>query len=77
MEATRTYDPSEAVKAQRKYCEETGDPHFAPRDGICYRCRINIYREDTGRTDRKGISLESASTQLVTGCPFCCYSYCE
>ncbi len=75
-----TYDISEAIKAQEKYCVEKGYPHFAPRNGKCFRCGQNIYSEK-GRTrsvkEWHGISVERASKELVTGCPFCNWSYCE
>ena len=82
---------SECVGAQRKACAENDYPHFAPRDGICYGCRANIYQNigwvnaDGSHTSKDGaevdyvtgISLEKASTELITGCPHCHVSYCE
>lgn len=75
-----TYNIPEAVKAQEKYCMEKEYPHFAPYSENCFRCGQNIYSEK-GRTrsgkERNGISVERASKELITGCPFCNWSYCE
>ena len=72
-----TYDPERAIKAQKKYCEEHKLPHFAPFDGICFRCRQNIY-ERVERGERvTGISVEGAGSQLITGCPHCNRTYCD
>ena len=58
----------EKIEAQRKFQIERGLPSFAPGAGVCWNCHRQIYDK---------ISLEKASTELITGCPFCCYSYCE
>jgi hypothetical protein len=75
-----TYDISKATKAQEKYCAEKGYPHFAPHSGKCFSCGQNIYSEK-GRTrsgkERNGISVERASKELITGCPFCNRTYCD
>ena len=68
-----TYDVEQAKEAQARYCTINGVPHFAPYSGICYKCRKNIYEQGKGF----GISVERASSQLVTGCPHCHYSFCE
>lgn len=75
---------SVSVEAQKKYCEDNHYPHFAPKDGRCWNCKQNIYLPGKhywkgkfdGR-DSQGISTEKASTELVTGCPHCCRSYCD
>lgn len=77
-----TFNPVESAKAQAKLCEEKGLPHFAPKNGICWNCRKNIYTpiEQEGWQDRKytsGISTEKASNELVTGCPHCNRTYCD
>jgi hypothetical protein len=59
---------AEKIAAQNQYQIEKHLPNFAPSDGICYRCRRQIY----GR-----ISFEKASTELITGCPLCYQSYCD
>lgn len=64
------YDVEAALIAQKEYCDEHNLPHFAPGDGICFKCRRQIYSE-------KGYSVERAGSGLITGCPFCLYSYCE
>ena len=75
-----TYDISKATKAQEKYCAEKGYPHFAPHNGKCFCCKQNIYSEK-GRTrsgkEKNGISVERASKELITGCPFCNRTYCD
>ena len=60
----------EKLFAQKAYCKETGLPFFAPNDGICYRCKKNIFSSDE-------ITLDYARNKLITGCPYCCYSFCE
>lgn len=54
-------------KAQIKYCTEHSIL-FAPSDGICWNCGKQIY---------DAITLEYASTQLVTGCPHCHRSFVD
>lgn len=58
-------------KAQEKYCEEKGVPHFAPRDGRCWSCSKQIYGGENGYGE------EYAASRLVTGCPHCHRSYCS
>lgn len=58
----------EKIEAQKKYCIEKKLPHFAPSDGRCWRCNRQIYER---------ISLKEASTDLITGCPWCNRSYCD
>ena len=58
----------------------------------CYRCNQNIYAEKghpiaerlpRGKVrlnyskDVPGYSVERASSELITGCPFCYASYCD
>lgn len=69
----RTFDAKAALIAQRALCEAEGYPFFAPRDGVCWVCRRQIYEEFKGC----GITVEGAGRALVTGCPHCCRSYCE
>jgi hypothetical protein len=78
-ERQKTYDTSAAAEAQRKFCEEKGYPHFAPRNGICWSCNRNIYEqiEHHNYNFSTGISVESAASGLVTGCPHCYKSYCD
>ena len=74
----KTYDPIKAAVAQKAHCDEIEAPHFAPSDGLCYNCGANIYRApDPQHNISPGISVEQASTRLVTGCPFCHYSFVE
>ena len=82
------FNVDKSKSAQEKYCKENGLPHFAPANGRCYRCNKQIYEQMehkrknyfTGEvigTYTTGISVEQASTELVTGCPHCNWSYCE
>lgn len=67
-----------AREAQEKYCIEHKVPHFAPMDGICYKCHRNIYEEiEQPYGAKTGISVEKASKGLITGCPHCNRSYCD
>lgn len=70
MKKEETFDIKKACEAQRKFVKEHDYHHFAPDDGICYDCGRNIY-------GLNGYSVERASSKLITGCPFCHYSYCE
>lgn len=75
-----TFNVIEAVKAQKVYCDESGAPHFAPSNGVCWNCNKNIYQEYPSKYNPNitcGISAEKAKTQLVTGCPHCNRSYCD
>lgn len=56
------------IKAQIELCNDNHFPHFAPTNGVCWRCRNQIYDK---------ISLNKASCSLITGCPHCNYSYCS
>lgn len=73
------YDPIAASRAQADYCQDHGLPWFAPYDGLCYCCGRNIYKpvtwESTGTTT--GITVESASSMLITGCPHCHRTYVD
>jgi hypothetical protein len=80
IKMAETYDISRATKAQEKYCAEKGYPHFAPQSGKCFSCGQNIYSEKGRTRSRKewnGISVERASKELITGCPFCNRTYCD
>jgi hypothetical protein len=57
----------EKHQAQLAYCRAKGFPHFAPTNR-CWNCGRNIY-------DR--ITLDRAKSDLITGCPYCCRSYCD
>lgn len=56
------------IAANRRFCKEKGWPNFAPRDGFCWSCGEQIFNH---------ISLETASSQDITGCPCCSRSYCD
>ena len=58
----------------------------------CYRCNQNIFAEKghpaaahlpRGKVrldytiDKPGYTVEYASEHLITGCPYCCASYCD
>ena len=51
------------LKLQKKYCEDTGSPDFAPiKTGICWACGKQV--KDNGKS-------------LITGCDKCHRSFCE
>lgn len=58
----------EKINSQKKFCEENKLPFFVDSDGFCFSCHHHIW-------DR--ISLEQASSELITGCPHCSRSYCD
>lgn len=74
-----TFDPEVATLTQATYCRNHGYPHFAPASGRCYRCNQDIYAEGKRRNGNpsKGISVERAGRELITGCPHCSWSFCE
>lgn len=77
--ATETFDLPTATLTQAIYCRDHGYPQFAPKSGSCYRCGQNIYMEGKQRNGKpsKGISVERAGKELITGCPHCNWSFCE
>lgn len=80
----KTYNAEQAIIAQKELLKELAKQNpkdwmannfskgigFAPSNGICYRCKKQIYSEG-------GISVERASTELTTGCPFCYISFVD
>lgn len=75
-----SYDKIKAIEGQIKHCKEKGYPYFAPNDGVCWDCNQQIYSEGKSRWSgriSKGISVERASSELITGCPHCNRSYCD
>lgn len=73
-----TYDCASAMEAQRAFCDAQELPHFAPFDGVCYHCGRNIYSPEKRRNGLVcGVSVEDASSRLITGCPHCAMSFCE
>lgn len=73
------FDPTAAAKAQEAYCDQHEFPMYAPANGICYRCGMNIYIPKSFRDHDAvyGFSVEDASKQLITSCPHCNYSFVE
>ena len=81
------YDVDKARQAQAILCKEKGYPDFAPSSGSCWKCHRNIY-EQVEREQKDwlagkmtkyttGITVDKASTKLITGCPHCNRSYCD
>jgi hypothetical protein len=63
------HDRDRLLKKQRDMCERTGNPHFAPANGRCYRCRRDIVA-----LQREAYEAD----QLITGCDFGCHrSFCD
>lgn len=73
----QTFDVALATKGQREFVLARKYPHFAPADGRCYSCNTQIYQQQDHGEYKSGVSVESASTGLVTGCPHCHHSYCD
>lgn len=66
-------------KAQREYTERESLPMFA-YGAVCFNCNRNVYQNyanPRGFWDYVGVTLESASTELITGCPHCNQSFCD
>ncbi|MGG3471511.1 hypothetical protein ABES02_29105 [Neobacillus pocheonensis] len=61
------YDVEVSCLAQKEYCKANDVPNFAPSDGICWSCDINIYKLN----GNSGISVEKAGSEHITGCPHC------
>jgi len=59
-------DTDTKIKAQEEYCEKHKVPMFAPV--LCYGCNRNIW---------EGITLEKATDEHITGCPYCGKSFCD
>ena len=64
------YNEIKSKEVQQKLADKKQYPLFAPADDFCPRCRRKIYAEG-------GYSVEHAKNFLITGCPFCHYSFCE
>lgn len=60
----------DCIEAQKKYCEETGAPHFAPKDGVCWRCGRHIYQfyghEGGGWRERKKMRVKWKEWGTIT-----------
>ena len=54
------------LAAQKAYCEERDSPYFMPRNGICWNCRGDVVAKYGDRL----------KTEVITGCPICCRTYC-
>jgi hypothetical protein len=59
---------TQKIQAQDRYCKKEKLPHFAPYDGLCYACKRQIYDRYT---------LDYCKNALITGCPYCQWSYCD
>ncbi len=66
--AEPTAEVQEKIDAQRAYCKKMPAPYFAPFKGVCWGCGEQIFNK---------ISLESAGSRLITGCPCCSRTYCD
>ncbi|HEC1651073.1 TPA: hypothetical protein R1156_003018 [Yersinia enterocolitica] len=71
----KAYSSNAAQKAQAEYCQNKGVPHFAPLNGICFRCKKDIYQQHSLNGHSTGITVERAGSELVTYCPHCNRSY--
>ena len=59
------------IKAQADYCEKKKQPHFAPKNGRCWRCNRNIYQNFGVGIDkpysRTIVEQEGAEVEFITG----------
>lgn len=92
METEKKFNVEESITAQRNLIHEKGYPDFPPGDGICFRCRRQIYspvwwitengwRRREAKQEKAesvtGVDIEKAKNELITGCPHCNYSFCS
>ena len=56
----------DCIEAQKEYCEKTGAPHFAPSDGVCWRCGRHITEQAKEVINEIGeaISTDNALYQM-------------
>jgi len=73
----KKFDVQASIRAQAEYCEAHGVPHFAPKDGICWRCGKQFYAPHEGRFGQTGHDLYTAAHTHIIGCPHCHKSYCD
>lgn len=80
------YDIEKSAEHQEEYCKERQFPLFAPYQGRCFSCHNNIYKPIQKQrfylgTQKQfyisGITTETASKTLITGCPHCGRSFCD
>ena len=75
------YNIKIASEEQIKLQQETGYPDFAPKDGKCWSCGLNIYLPKINQIGENtfvtGKTVKEASESLITGCPHCNKSYCD
>lgn len=77
MSETKTFDVEASKAAQKKLQQDKGYPDFAPASGFCWNCKRQIYQEIDRGEYKSGITVEKASSELVTGCPHCHRTYCD
>ncbi|MBE0152936.1 hypothetical protein FOT80_26535 [Serratia fonticola] len=71
----KVFSPTAARKAQAEYCRDNHAPHFAPLDGICWRCKRDIYQQQNASGRSTGISVQEAGSKVICFCPHCNRSY--
>lgn len=71
----KVFSPAASRKAQVEYCRKNHAPHYAPIDGICFRCKKDIYQQNGIAGHTTGISLEEAGLKVIVYCPHCGRSY--
>lgn len=71
----KVFSPVAAQKAQAEYCRDNHAPHFAPIDGICWRCKRDIYQQQNASGRSTGISVQEAGSKVICFCPHCNRSY--
>lgn len=71
------FDVKLACEAQANFQKEKGYPDFAPKSGRCFSCGNNIYSQMDRGSYTTGISVQKASSELITGCPHCNRSFVD
>jgi len=73
----KEWDLDKAIEAQHNLCKSKGYPYFAPVNGFCHNCKKNIFEKHIDGNFIRGIDVDKASKELITGCPHCSRSFCE
>lgn len=61
----KIFDTVSAAKAQAAYCRREELPMFAPSNGLCPRCGMDIFMGPDG------IDVDEAGKRFISSCPIC------
>jgi hypothetical protein len=65
---------NQCIQSQKELCFTEKLPHFAPNNGVCFKCKRNIYQN---YEINQQISHGYNGKTFITGCPHCSRSYCD